>query len=810
VLEDAVVGKKIAYRYVNGRLEAGDITLTVQEGEDWTIAFDGVEFNDLIACNDINRVTAYLMSESNKQISFETFANLYAKKLISSEADIVAVTCLLKEALKDASMATQSIAALLATREVRIINTTRKNKDDIIFDDQRAITGAPYQGFVNRLLDYISDLIYQLREGYYRNTFKTITNLLLDFGCVLIILMAVCYVYGLNLVGYVIAADDLNNNNNKASEWYYCLITAICVTLILYIFRWARRQRQRHHLQIETSGVDPIVKTSCITRDNYAEVAGPLSDQVKWCVKIPHNLDMTRFLSLGCDCVKEGLRSVAPVFLQAPQPIIYHICAANNYCATKRQATAVTKFDPVMLNEFDLWFDKIFRLEFVPLLRNFSYSYSDWYNHLNTKQQHELSRVEPYNIPLSNDYTMFVKVEKQLYDNGKAPKNRCICSPNVYHKYVLGPVTYALESLFSANVFGYCGGKNWEQLEDYYNQCAERGQTLTMQLDGSGFDRTQFYELKRIVDHKIYMFLVNNRKIHHVDAPTYRYYACPEWRKIRVNWFTKDGLETMGFINVRGTVFSGSMDTTLMNTLRMSLYNRFVAERHFGLKKDQYGLLCKGDDAVMFLPAATNITTFRQAVLKVFTENKTGTHGLGQIAKYIKIGNIEDVDFCSTSTFYAPSIHSYKIIRKLDRFLTLTPWSRKALRFSKDERKVYLHQLYLSNLKWMDGLPIFSAYNDLLKQNLLGVRCRLRTGQSKVLSHDDEIQQIDAYYYMDKDFIYSDVDRQSSRKPSRHDMCLWLLEKYDLSVSEIDKIEETIRRADKIIDCPIINKILDS
>jgi hypothetical protein len=86
--------------------------------------------------------------------------------------------------------------------------------------------------------------------------------------------------------------------------------------------------------------------------------------------------------------------------------------------------------------------------EIKSILQNFDYNFEDWYNHLKTNKQKEIDNIDPYNIKLDNSYEMFVKSEKQLYEQGKAPKNRCICSPQPEHKYVMGPITWKLAEIF--------------------------------------------------------------------------------------------------------------------------------------------------------------------------------------------------------------------------------------------------------------------------------------------------------------------------------------------------------------------------
>lgn len=54
-------------------------------------------------------------------------------------------------------------------------------------------------------------------------------------------------------------------------------------------------------------------------------------------------------------------------------------------------------------------------------------------------------------------------------------------------------------------------------------------------------------------------------------------------------------------MEVIGKTFSGSPDTTLMNTIRMVMYNRYVNEFMTDLIPDvHYKLWVKGDDVVCF------------------------------------------------------------------------------------------------------------------------------------------------------------------------------------------------------------------
>jgi len=528
-----------------------------------------------------------------------------------------------------------------------------------------------------------------------------------------------------------------------------------------------------------------IIPTSCISKDNFEEVGGELDRDTKWNMKLPCNLSQTEFLQLKCTQTKAGLKQIMPTLPNAPEPIIYHVCMGTNYCAMKRQATSVAYPDQAMLTDFEQWFEVIFETEIKPLLTGFQYSYDGWYNHLTAAKQAELSKIDLSQPVYDNSYEMFVKSEKQLYENGKAPKNRCICSPNTWHKYVLGPVTYKLEKLFK-NFKGYCGGKNWDELQLVYKQNENCGYTSTIQLDGSGFDRSQHLELKQIVDYKIYKFVAPY--VHHVDKKLFDFYSQPIWRKIKcvITVTTAGGKkkkQNMGSILQRGKTFSGSMDTSLMNTLRMALYNRYTLERVAKIKTWNYSLLCKGDDSAVFIKPQF-LKQALEAYDKTFTRKKTGIHGLGQIAKFIKTGDISDIDFCSTQT-YKDTIGNFHIVRKWDRYLTLTPWSRKALSLSKDELKVYKRSLYESNLAWCKGLILFESFNEFLKEDLTNIKVKLKSGQTKLFSDTDSYKDIDLNYYFSKDEYYANKTRISTTESDEFAYTQMLANKHNINEHQI-------------------------
>jgi len=197
--------------------------------------------------------------------------------------------------------------------------------------------------------------------------------------------------------------------------------------------------------------------------------------------------------------------------------------------------------------------------------------------------------------------------------------------------------------------------------------------------------------------------------------------------RIFANMFTDTGLECFGHADVHATVFSGKSDTTFGNTFLMCCVFRYVLEVHLGLTKDEYGLKVKGDDATVFIPKRVTIDQILNAFDQVMYTSKYikhvdiplyVKHGLGLVLKYSMISDdTSDIDFCSTNTFYCETCQHHRITRKIDRFLYLTPWSSVITKLPYKKRNAYLHNLYVANLQWMDGLPIFSQLNDKTRTN---------------------------------------------------------------------------------------------
>jgi hypothetical protein len=551
---------------------------------------------------------------------------------------------------------------------------------------------------------------------------------------------------------------------------------------------------------------DIIKHTTCINEETYKQTVGDITKNCKWKSTIPATLSFDEYKLMQCDeGQKPGLKAILPRLDGIRDVVYYHSCKGNLYNALKRQAIDVTDPCPEMMKDFYNWFEVVFQNEIRPLLEDFTYSYEDWFNHLTAAQQHEVQHL-PLEDPsklFKKEYTMFCKCEKQIIED-KYPKNRCICAPNAEYKYVMGPIIYRLEAIFK-QFFGYGVGKNWTEKESMYNEWGKRLLTRIVQGDGSGFDRSQKV-IHKMVDKMIYHFIAPY--VHHVPEEVFLYHVNTDKVRIYatlVNKTTKyRDLISLGFIEMSDAVRSGDMDTTFANTLRMVLYNRYTIERVLQVPRDDYGLTCAGDDFAAALPLTVSEEEISRAYYTTFSKATTGTHGLGQILKYLKFGGIDSIDFCSTETFWSEAQQSWKIIRQIPRFLTLTPWSHSALAMSSQEQSNYMHDQYYSNLRWMKDLPILTEWNDLLKRNEY-FKLPIKKGATKTYlpvpkqyQPINTIKSVNELWLESKGFsrdqIYARKDRVTDKANCADDFVLYLNREYGLSPDDITQIQQELRQ----------------
>jgi len=376
---------------------------------------------------------------------------------------------------------------------------------------------------------------------------------------------------------------------------------------------------------------------------------------------------------------------------QPKEVMAYNSCMHTIYAAAKRQMKMAPTPDPKIADEFVDYAVKIIEHEVGEYLTNFGYSYDQWYQHLTKEKQHDMDIVRTYLYgdrttltPMQiqqvkrTNYEGICKIELQETDG----KPRMVCAIPMLTKYAMGPITWALEEIFAKHFRGYCGNKNLTQMASYINNLITLGFTKVVEGDGSAFDNTQDITLKR-VDHYIYRRIVD--KVYHIDRALFNELSTNIYKIMDVVCYdqkTKKKRQLFSYM-ILGTVFSGDCDTTLCNTIRMALYNRFVNDKA-GLVYDQdYVAFSKGDDfTVLYKPYVSN-TYIEKSYYKYFvkanpdpSQPDTRIFGLGQVLKMLEFGGVKDIKFCSLRAWVKPD---GKIILTRDpkKFYNLSKYSRK-------------------------------------------------------------------------------------------------------------------------------------
>lgn len=541
---------------------------------------------------------------------------------------------------------------------------------------------------------------------------------------------------------------------------------------------------------------------------------------------------------VNCTCKgnlkTNACKKILPTADNTKDIVVYNNCKRTLLAACKRQLREQPSFNKRMVTgksnpngkiTYKQFCDKIFKNEIIPILENFDYNVHEWYNHLTAKKQKEIDEYLLGGEIKGKDlttYGMFCKREKQIIDD-KMPKNRAITAPHHSKKYVCGPVIWALEHLFGKHFKGYCGGKNWDELETLYEEYYKQGYVHTLQGDGSAFDSTQTYDLKYI-DRLIAEHLVKKDKIKHVDPKLFKLAMTARLKQIDLKLMTSKTVKNIGSVTVDGTVFSGDPDTTFGNTLRMAMYIRYTMYLA-GYEENEFQLICKGDDFAVFMQKIiTQVqwenykgyrrskytiaqddlyyaikTSFYQVWHPADTQYQKDDVGLGMVLKFLNIGDFQDLDFCSTNViqYQEGQNTKFKIIRKPDRMTPLSHWSCDALSYSSVQLKQYYLDLAVSMECWAKNMPFFEDY--ITAYRFHASQVKLKKGQKlpkplirKTLDVNPSIYgklrgdcDTRLYDHYDRDFNHAYNVRQSSRCPPRETVYAYLEDRFKINELEL-------------------------
>jgi hypothetical protein len=255
----------------------------------------------------------------------------------------------------------------------------------------------------------------------------------------------------------------------------------------------------------------------------------------------------------------------------------------------------------------------------------------------------------------------------------------------------------------------YCGSKNWDDIPNHLKQMENQfANPIWVAADGSGFDMTQHEIILDTVAEQVKRFLkkADVQFPNHMDREAI-YEVIKKSSKLYVSIFNG----ALRF-KTRGRA-SGDGWTTGFNTAQMISFWKVVEYICKLIDKTfRCEIIVKGDDVLICLDKKHR-ELFERIAWTCMAKNKNPqTHGLGQICKFLKFGELHELDFLSS--YFVPTSAGYRMIRKAGRLFEMTPW---ATLLSAQNPAISAQLCYANGLcvlAWAKGLPLFESYGRML------------------------------------------------------------------------------------------------
>lgn len=424
------------------------------------------------------------------------------------------------------------------------------------------------------------------------------------------------------------------------------------------------------------------------------------------------------------------------------------------FAAAKRQMKTAPCPNTKIANQFLQWAKATIEAEIGPDLDTFSYNYNQWYNHLSAPKQLLIEDIDNYHhhrdrfmeLPkrqqetaLSLHYEAIVKAELQPADG----KPRMVCSIPQRIKYAMGPICWQLEEICATKLHGYCGGKNLTEMAQDIMKYLSQGFTKVVEGDGSAFDNSQDVLLKGL-DRYIYNRIKD--KVYHVPKEEFELISNLHYKTMDVKYVQDGKKHTYMTYKVLGTVFSGDSDTTLANTIRMAMYNRFANEQ-FGLRYGiDYIVFSKGDDFSVLYKESVPNDLIDQIYDTYFLSKPSNEHKildtrvgkLGQICKFLEKGAANSFKFCSLRSWFTDPLDPTRVTltRNPAKLYTISQYAIKTKTMSNLKKAKYLIQQAVDYEMNYPGITIFETMADACRQQALELLHNSQDQQRKIKTYE--------------------------------------------------------------------------
>jgi len=498
-------------------------------------------------------------------------------------------------------------------------------------------------------------------------------------------------------------------------------------------------------------------------------------------------------------------------------PLKLHSCFWCESEAVYRQIQSKVDYDDKIVDEFKSFIQPKIRDMFDRYNYGIAPSIPEYLMKLGSKRY---EFIDGYNRFLNDSrpimaFKMHTKTDEKIFMNYKKfkIKARNISAQNPTVKLILGTICETAMNVIHQEPWCGPGSSNGDKCKifKYFMEKVMYDQGVIC-ADGSAFDSTQHHKLQQIVDNYVFELIINNHpEIQEICNISDLKKICYQQKyKIFSKYYTYECI---------GTQMSGRMNTCLGNTLRSWAYVEFIKykmkQEYFWINIDRIQEMVNGDDQIIFMPKSY-FDKYELIAYKYvyYHEDISIKHGLGQIAKiFDKYPDITGAEFLSMILLWNPENNHFYMVRKLDRFLQLTPFTYRNKHLNIKRFRYEQAQLLIAdalNIKSQSNLEIFRMYGEKMYEIGIEELNRIKMNmKSKEMRKID--RQIDEYrFYLQFKNHYNNINSADEFEQIYKDY----LEKYfNITEDDINELKDTISKINvnnylEKYQCHIVDKLM--
>lgn len=608
------------------------------------------------------------------------------------------------------------------------------------------------------------------KQGRTGETVRIISDKLKAYGIYIAITVGLALLIGAR-------ADDGAIQTTAVFKWWYI----VPIITLMFVLKWqfVTPKSQRRWI------VGSCVRDK--SRLDMAKNRGRVDPKIRF---VDYSWNITGMTGeeaanhLGCD--KGGIieaGQIGPLIRGTVdyQPTVIHACKQTKMSAALRACSNKLYPSDKMLRQWDTYFTNHIEKKIMQYIADdggLVVDLDEWMNKYPEAYRNNildaLARPDLFEVKRYT-YDSFPKKELQFTtvcaelrdDPTNTVKERQISGPSIDKKIAANAFVYSLEGVAHRHMPEYCGRKDWPSICKAIDEGVSRlGCDIEFGFaDGSGFDMTQVKPFQQRLTKMVTKVLQEG--------------DCTIDVRLQCDCVIIKAFEDSEslIVNVdRGAVVyhaegraSGDGWTTYGNTVFMISYWKFIFHS-LNIPEHDFFLLVKGDD-VLFAVKRKHVKLIQAELMKyMHNANELIEHGLGQIVKFVKWGQLEDGDFLS-NMFFTKNDGTSRMVRIPARVFQTMPWSTNLLPETRNHDLVSRELTYSKGmclLAWGKGLPIFEVL------------------ARKLISLGVEGHRTDYNPYADADRVWQDDSNDYEACAS------WMFERFGVSRQDIREIELAI------------------